>query len=398
MPRHRPSFTRFLPWIFLVLLSLVALAASIQLYRIQREIDGFAVCRIAPGFDCAPALQSRYGRLFGIPLSSYSVAFYLFIFAVALQPLFRSRTSDRNAVVATALLSGATLFCAWLAWVSLTKLRAYCPFCLVLHVVTPIMLAIVLWPLSKRRHDIGDIMRHEFHTIAADKRVLTGVILAGLLVVIGLPVSHALARHRLLAAFPTYKQVLEGNYPRFDRLTELLGDRPFRGRADATVTIVEFADFTCPVCMQARTAIEDLMRVYDVKFIYVNYPRSRECNPLGEDNRPGSCLGALVSHYAAQRGADQFWRVYDSLFNAPGLLAENRSARLAELAGAPSMEVILADTAAQLALRRDLEIARQADVRQVPTFFINGMGIEGLPEDWFFVEAVEREQDRAASR
>lgn len=398
MPRRRPTLSFYLPWILLVALCLGALATSFALYQMQREGEGFAICRVAPGFDCAPALKSRYGRVFGIPLSSYAVAFYLFALAVSAQPLFRKKVAERNALLLSTLLAPGTLFCAWLAWVSLTRLKAYCPFCLVLHVLTPLMLVCSLWALARREHTLRVIVEHEWATIMADKRVGYGLIATALLVAIGLPLSGIHRRQVLLDSNPTYRQVLEGTYPRFDRLEELLGQRPMLGRPDAAVTIVEFADFTCPVCMQAKIAIEELLEVHDVRFIYVNVPKSRECNAAVDVEKPGACIAALVSQHARLRGDTQFWAVYEAVFGAPALLEESRADRLAQVAGAPDMATILADSAARAAIQEDLAIARMAGVQNVPSFFINGMGIEGLPDDWFLIEAVEREEDRARGR
>lgn len=392
MARQHSPFIHRVPWIIMSVLSLVALIVGIHLYRIQREFTGFASCHIAPGFDCAPALKSRYGRLLGIPLSSFAVANYLLYFVVSLQSILRRRVAGRNAIVMVFLSGVGTLYCAWLVFVSITKLRAYCPFCLMLHVLTPLIFLASLWALHYRKYPIKVIINHELDSIRADRRIVIGIGLAVFLILIGLPTSNWLMRYQILEAHPAYRQILEGTLPRIPELNQMLKDRPYLGKSTALVTIVEFADFTCPVCMQGRSAVDDLMGVYDIKFIYVANPHSRDCNPEAEFVRPGSCLSALVAKYAERHG--RFWPTYSALFAQPLLLTEERQDKLAHLAGAPDMATILADSASHAALQGDLALGHQVGVHNVPSFFINGMGVEGLPDDWFLIEAVEREADR----
>lgn len=398
MPRHRTPFSYFVPWILLVVLAGGAVFASFTLWKMQAENEGFALCKVGPGFDCSPALRSRYGKVFGIPLSSYAVGFYLFTFALAIQPLFRRRAADRNALVLAAMTAPGTLFCGWLVWVSLYRLRAYCPFCLALHILTPAILAGSLWALARRRSSLREIVRAEWYSILADRRVAAGLALVIVAVIIGIPVRSVHERRLFLEANPHFRDVLEGRFPRAEELERHLAGRPFRGKEDAMVTIVAFADFTCPICLQAKDSIEDLMDVYDVKFVYINHPRSSECNPAAPAVHAGSCLGALVAQYTRLHHPERFWTVHDAIYGTPGLLEEKRADRLAEIAGAPDMTAIVMDSEAHRALRSDLQLATMVGVSQVPSVFINGMGVQGFPEEWFLIEAVENEQDRIRAR
>ena len=49
---------------------------------------------------------------------------------------------------------------------------------------------------------------------------------------------------------------------------------PVRGSPEAAVTIVEFSDFECPFCKQARLTIKQLLERYDgkVKRVYRDFP------------------------------------------------------------------------------------------------------------------------------
>ena len=51
-------------------------------------------------------------------------------------------------------------------------------------------------------------------------------------------------------------------------------DRPFRGAADAPVTIVAYSDFTCPYCQQAAGTMEKVLKENQgkIKYVFKHFP------------------------------------------------------------------------------------------------------------------------------
>lgn len=389
LPEARPRA----PWWALCVLCALALLDSIWLSILQRDLQTFAaVCHVAPGFDCAPALASRYSRIFDIPLSSYGVAGYLFFMALALQGLFRDDIRDRNAFLFVLLLIPATGFCAWLAWISAVKLSAYCPFCLILHLLTPIMLIPAAWALAHRATPLREIFRSEWESIRGDWRIQAGIVLVFVGVTVGLPLYERFARQRILDTQPIYREVLEGRYPRLKELAELVKDYPAMGPEDARVRIIEFADFTCPVCRESRAMMDALIKDYEIRYTFIPHPRSSECNPDAEHMRAGSCLGALAMEYV--RNSERYWKVHHELFSDPSYLREENLARLLALTGAPDLDSITQDTGVTMRVLQDLAIARYAGVAHTPSLFINGMGIQGMPDEWYLRDVIENEMKR----
>ncbi|MCA9681098.1 MAG: thioredoxin domain-containing protein, partial [Myxococcales bacterium] len=94
---------------------------------------------------------------------------------------------------------------------------------------------------------------------------------------------------------------------------ELRGDEPQQGPDDALVTIIEFADFQCPYCVQSVEPLADAMSSYegDVRLIFKHYPL-----PGHQRATPA----ARVSWAALQQ--DQFWPMYERLFAAQGAIDE----------------------------------------------------------------------------
>ena len=386
-------------WIAAALLCLLALGDSLWLYIVQTDYEGFAAtCKLAEGFDCAPALKSRFGRLFGISLSSYAITTYTLFMALTIQALIKTESSTRNAYLLMLFSGVGTVFCVWLAYVSKFKLKAYCPYCLVLHILTPLIFMVTLSLAIRYKSGLPAMIKEEWRTIKEDKWIAGGIVSAFLLLVIGLPTYQYFQKEKVLEKNPHYRKILDGTWNRLPQDIEekLLKGKPFRGSADAAVTIIEFGDFTCPVCQAFSHRIHDLMEVYDIKYYFVDYPRSSECNPAATTNRGGSCHGALLAKYAEKTG--KFWDVHDALFDDVENLGATSDTFMAQLAGAPDMNAIGSDTESRLGVLSDVNIANALGVRQTPTIIINGMGVEGVPANWFLLEAIENELARVRNR
>jgi protein-disulfide isomerase len=83
---------------------------------------------------------------------------------------------------------------------------------------------------------------------------------------------------------------------------------PSRGKADAPVTVVEYADFQCPACGVFATTMEagivkDYVDTGKVRFVFHDFPLPQHAN-------------AIPAAEAARAAADQgaFWPYYDLLY------------------------------------------------------------------------------------
>jgi protein-disulfide isomerase len=87
---------------------------------------------------------------------------------------------------------------------------------------------------------------------------------------------------------------------------------PYRGAADAPVTIYEYSDFQCPFCsryfVQTEPAIdESLVRTNQVRIVFRDFPLV-QLHP----NAPAAHVAALC--VAEQGSAANFWAMHDHLF------------------------------------------------------------------------------------
>ena len=84
-------------------------------------------------------------------------------------------------------------------------------------------------------------------------------------------------------------------------------DRPFRGAADAPVTIVAYSDFTCPYCQQAAGTMEKVLKENQgkIKYVFKHFPLET------------TGVASLAAEYhvaAARQDPELAWKFYDLLF------------------------------------------------------------------------------------
>ncbi len=145
---------------------------------------------------------------------------------------------------------------------------------------------------------------------------------------------------------------------------------PERGPRDARITVVEFSDFECPYCAQARLQIGAVLQAYakDMRLIYKQFPLS---------NHPHAELAAEAALAAHSQG--KFWPMHDKLFeNFRGLSREHILSWAKELG--LDMNRFTADLDSgkyKRAVAKDVNDGDLAGVEGTPSFFINGKHYNG---------------------
>jgi protein-disulfide isomerase len=156
---------------------------------------------------------------------------------------------------------------------------------------------------------------------------------------------------------------------------------PTLGPAGAPVTIIEFSDFDCPFCTRfAQRTAPQLRRQYGerIRWVFVNLPL-RSIHPRAYE-------AALAGECAHEQG--KFWDWYDTMFSGrydstgEGL---SGAARAIEL-DPDRFEQCLAEAQYAREVALDLQEAEKFYILGTPTFFINGLRIEGAqPAERFAV-------------
>lgn len=164
---------------------------------------------------------------------------------------------------------------------------------------------------------------------------------------------------------PTQQQNQQAQQPSAPTKIDL-GDAPFKGNANAPVTIVEFSDFQCPFCgsfFQATLpSIEkDYVATGKAKFVYKNFPLSFH---------PNAQPAALAAECAKEQG--KFWEMHDLLFSNQEALSRTKYTDFAKQLG---LDVTKFDSCVDSSkylnnVNADFSQGQTAGVSGTPSFFI----------------------------
>ncbi len=183
-----------------------------------------------------------------------------------------------------------------------------------------------------------------------------------------LPAAKAAAR--MVSKGEGEKEIREWIENRFDdkAVKQIeLGSSPSLGPANASIVIVEFADFECPHCGMAAPiihgAVDDPEFKPKTRFVFKNYPL-----PSHEHAEPA----ARASVAAHQQG--KFWEMHDQLFTHQENLGVQDIEGFAKKLGL-DLEKFRADwvsNATKDAVAKDRELGTRIGITGTPSIFVNG--------------------------
>jgi protein-disulfide isomerase len=180
-----------------------------------------------------------------------------------------------------------------------------------------------------------------------------------------------------------------------------LNSAPFLGSPTATVTVVEFADFECPVCRQLHDQLKTVLPNYpQVKFYFKDFPI--------EQIHPWAKTAALAGRCAFAQKPTAFWRMYDGFYDSQDLVsAANAWDKAVDFAGRASLDQAafkscLASPEAAAAVDASVANARLVEVTSTPTIFVNGRRIVGADvatiERYIQFELAEKKPAASAAK
>ena len=177
-------------------------------------------------------------------------------------------------------------------------------------------------------------------------------------------------------------------------------NRPSLGPANAPLTVVAFLDYQCPFCERSAPAWRETMLKYQdrVRFIVRDFPL--------EEIHPTAFASAHAARCAFAQQANKGWAFHDALYAHREQQSSEELERYAAQAGL-DMNLFRSCTTSQThasSLREDLADGVRAGVQGTPTYFFNGVRIQGVPADRsteffdFLVERFLREATSSTTR
>jgi protein-disulfide isomerase len=170
----------------------------------------------------------------------------------------------------------------------------------------------------------------------------------------------------------------------------------------AAVVVVKFNDFQCPACAQAYFQHKGVLAKYEasypgaVAFVAIDFPLNPECNAgVSTMVHPAACAGAVAVRLAARTAdAETVEALEEWLYtNQQNTSVEDVRNAARELAGISDFDERYAEVLSDV--KQDADMGGRLAIQGTPTFFINGVRIEGSPRAEYLDAAIAHELRRA---
>ena len=156
-----------------------------------------------------------------------------------------------------------------------------------------------------------------------------------------------------------------------------LNDAPTMGDANAPVTLVEYADFECPVCRNLHDVLRGLLPNYagKIRLVFKDFPI--------EQLHPWARTAAIGARCAYRQQPAAFWKMFDLIYDNQDIIsASNAWSKMAEYAGQAQLDVdafkaCMASPEAAAAVNASHANGELLEVNSTPTVFVNGRRLIG---------------------
>lgn len=170
----------------------------------------------------------------------------------------------------------------------------------------------------------------------------------------------------------------------------------------AKVLVVKFNDFQCPACGQSYTAYKPIFAKYEaehpgaVKLVLKDYPLNRDCNDsMAQTIHPAACDAAVAVRLSQAHNRTD--AMEDWLYtHQPAMTPPSVRQAARDIGQVNDFDAKYASTIGMV--KGDVALGRQLQVKSTPTFFINGVKIEGALPPQYFDQAIAYELQHATSK
>jgi protein-disulfide isomerase len=162
------------------------------------------------------------------------------------------------------------------------------------------------------------------------------------------------------------------------------GDNYSYGTSTPQITIIEFADFSCPYCRDSAAGMRKVTEEYKdkVKIIYRDYPLHKNSLDL-----------ALGARCAGEQG--KFWEMHDVLFANQDRLSSSEAVKSDLNSIASEMKLDLTQFSACVdsqkylsSIKTDFDDAETLQIKGTPSWFVNNYELTGYMSEAKFRELI----------
>lgn len=385
---------RLLSWLFALLGVGAASASSYVHYQLIRNPDYTSVCDISSTVSCTEAYLSPYGSLFGVPVALLGLLF----FAVVIALLVAERRAD-PAMAANvpgyvfALSTIGLAFTLYMAYAAFFVLKAVCLFCVLTYVA---VIGLFIVSAAATSYPMTTLPRRAFTDLGIALRsplalTASGMLLVGAVAAVAFfpreatsSASTAAAPAAMVALATEQQSEVERWFDAQPRAIVPVDP------GGAAVLIVKFNDYQCPPCRSTYEGYKPILAKYasqapgKVRLMSKDFPLEPECNPSVQRGvHVAACEAAVAVRMAREKGEAVAAKLEDWLFaNQSVLTAAMVRDGARQVAGIEDFDARYSRMLEQI--KADTALGGLLGVKSTPTFFVNGVKIEGGMEPRYF--------------
>ena len=170
----------------------------------------------------------------------------------------------------------------------------------------------------------------------------------------------------------------------------------------AKVLVVKFNDFQCPACGQSYLQYKPIFAKFEaehpgqVKLVLKDYPLNRDCNEaIGQTIHSAACEAAVAVRLAQAHNKTEAMEEW-LYTHQPAMTPPSVRQAARDIGQVADFDAKYQTTLSLV--KGDVALGRQLGIKSTPTFFINGVKVEGALPPQYFEQAIAYELQRATSK
>lgn len=386
-----PAFREVWVWVLaLIGVGTSATAAWVH-HRLLTDPTYTSFCDVGTTLSCSGAYLSSYGNVWGIPVAVFGAIWFAGVLALLVVRRSSAQTVADNVPAYVFLWSTIGLAVVlYFAYASFFVLREVCLLCTTMYAaVIGIFFLSGAGPqvpmTSLPRRFFSDLRTLFSSPVALATSAAWVVMALGAIAFFprATPVAAASAAESTAGAGAAIEQVTAEQRAEVEKWFDAQPRAivPVEA-AGATVVVVKFNDYQCPPCRMTFENYKPIWAKYaqqapgKVRFVTKDFPLEQECNGTMQSAGPhqAACEAAVAVRLAREKNKAE--ALEDYLFaNQPQMTPALIREGLAQIAGVTDFDARYAKTLELV--KADTALGGVLGVKSTPTFFVNGVRIEG---------------------
>ena len=378
-------------------------AATYVHYHLLVDPTYVSFCDVNATVSCAQVYMSRFSTVRGVPVAIFGGIWFAVAALLAASGLLARATVRESVPGYLFVLSTMALAVVlYLGYASFVVLKSVCVVCLVTYAA---VIGLFLVSGGATSFPMTTLPRRA----ARDVRVLLSspfAIVVTVLILVGAASTLAFFPREgspppVATPPPAPSQAQQSEFERFMATSPRV---PLVAPAEgAKVVIVKFNDFQCPPCRQSHMLYKPILAKFEaeqpgaVRYVLKDYPLDSTCNVnvAGGGPHPSACDAAVAVRLARARNREA--AMIEWIFaNQPSLTHDLVRQAARDVGQVTDYDAKYASTIELV--KTDIAQGKQLGVNSTPTFFINGIKIDGALPAQYFEQAIQYELSHATTK